>query len=98
MKKTITKNAEIVNAFLEKYREEVKVNNLKINEKKDDSLCLYNYETIIAQWKNGKLHVNMTRYSQTTSKIQNMLVSAAKQIGIDFETHLYINQGKQTLV
>lgn len=34
---------------------------------------LFNYETCIAQRHEGKIIVNVTRYSMTTSKIQNYL-------------------------
>ena len=34
---------------------------------------LFNYETCIAQRHEGKVIVNVTRYSVTTSKIQNYL-------------------------
>lgn len=36
---------------------------------------LINYNTCIAEWKNkGCVMVNVTKYSSTTSKIQNMLL------------------------
>ena len=34
---------------------------------------LFNYETCIAQRHEGKIIVNVTRYSMTTSKLQNNL-------------------------
>jgi len=34
---------------------------------------LHSYNTVIAQWHKGKLYINNTRYSVTTSKLQNYL-------------------------
>jgi len=34
---------------------------------------LINYTTVIARRINGKIYLNATKYSQTTSKIQNMI-------------------------
>lgn len=35
--------------------------------------CLLNYATVIAQRINGVVHINVTRYSMTTTKHQNVL-------------------------
>lgn len=35
---------------------------------------LINYNTCIAEWNKGCVMVNVTKYSSTTSKIQNMLL------------------------
>lgn len=34
---------------------------------------LHSYNTVIAQWHNGKLYINTTKYSVTTSRHQNYL-------------------------
>jgi hypothetical protein len=40
---------------------------------------LINYNTIIAEWKGSKLHLNVRKYSHSTSVIQGKLRSLAVQ-------------------
>ena len=50
---------------------------------KTNGLELINYNTIIAFWEDGKLHLNTHKYSTTTSKIQSKLKRLAESKGVD---------------
>lgn len=67
------KNIDVLKRFLN--RETGKTMHLKSN-----GCELVNYDTVIAYWNNGKLYINVTKYSNTTSKIQSQL----KQLAYDF--------------
>jgi len=43
---------------------------------------LINYSTVIAKRKNNKIYLNINHYSQTTSKIQNMIRKSINVIEI----------------
>jgi hypothetical protein len=62
------KNAEVIERFLNNRRAESHTGNLHT-----DGTALTNYRTTIAYWHNGYLFINCSKYSVTTSKIQNML-------------------------
>lgn len=47
---------------------------------------LYNYGTCIAERKNGKIIVNITKYSPTTSKHQNRLIAILDRENIPYDT------------
>jgi hypothetical protein len=61
------KNAEVIRKFVQGDTQG-KGSNLYINNNN-----LVNYSTIIARRINGKIYLNNTKYSQTTSRIQNMI-------------------------
>lgn len=69
----ITTNYDYINYFMEGGRDQKKCNNLKIEGNK-----LINYNTVIAQFEDGYLYVNMTKYSTSSSRIQNMLLEEAE--------------------
>ncbi len=50
---------------------------------KSNGLELINYSTRIAYWQNGKLYINIHKYSSTTSKIQSKLKRLAQERGVD---------------
>lgn len=50
---------------------------------KTNGLQLINYNTIIAFWEDGKLHLDTHKYSQTTSKIQSKIRRIAEDKGIN---------------
>ena len=50
---------------------------------KTNGLELINYNTIIAFWEDGKLHLNTHKYSSTTSHIQSKLKRLAQERGCD---------------
>ena len=50
---------------------------------KTNGLQLINYNTIIAFWEDGKLHLDTHKYSQTTSKIQSKIRRLAEDKGVE---------------
>ena len=42
-----------------------------------DGQKLWNYNTIIAEWKDSRLYINTKKYSVTTSKIQHKIKELA---------------------
>lgn len=50
---------------------------------KTNGLELINYNTIIAFWEDGKVHLNTHKYSTTTSKIQSKIRQLCKSKGCD---------------
>ena len=56
-----------------------------------DGEKLVNYKTIIAQFKGDILHLNMTRYSNTTSHIQHEIKRRAESKGITIEEYLQVS-------
>lgn len=69
------KNIEVINKFVEGYLEVKGNKNLRIEGAK-----LFNYETCIAEWHLGEIFINKTKYSSSTSIIQNQLVSVANEV------------------
>ena len=63
------RNQEVISKFVN-FAESAATANVRSTGDK-----LFNYETCIAQRHEGKVIVNVTRYSVTTSKIQNYLRS-----------------------
>ena len=63
------RNQEVISKFVN-FAESAATANVRSTSDK-----LFNYETCIAQRHEGKIIVNVTRYSVTTSKIQNYLRS-----------------------
>lgn len=66
------KNEDIISAFLN--NRSAKTKNLK-----SDGVTLYSYNTAIATHFPIGIIINNTKYSQTTSKIQNKLKALIKQ-------------------
>lgn len=66
------KNIEVLDAFINKTSGMHLSNytgNLQIS-----SNCLYTYNTILAQWKDHNLFINVTKYSTTSSRNKNALL------------------------
>ena len=61
------RNQEVISKFVHFAESAATANVRSIGDK------LFNYETCIAQRHEGKVIVNVTRYSVTTSRIQNYL-------------------------
>ena len=61
------RNQEVISKFVN-FAESAATANVRSTSDK-----LFNYETCIAQRHEGKIIVNVTRYSITTSKMQNYL-------------------------
>ena len=61
---------------------------------------LYSYETAIGQYnkKDGTFIVNMTKYSQTTSKQRNLLVMALKDHKIKYTEVDKVKMGTTNLI
>lgn len=65
---------------------------------------LINYNTCIAEWNKGCVMVNVTKYSPTTSKIQNMLLEELKVgykvvqvVNVPIDTqYLWKNKSRET--
>lgn len=64
------RNIEVIKQFLNKSSGNSDNRNLISTGDK-----LINYNTCIAEWNNDSIMVNMTKYSSSTSRIQNMLIS-----------------------
>lgn len=71
------RNREVCRCFVD--REDAYGSNLRSEDGK-----LYSYNTVIGQWHDGKLIINNTRYSVTTSKhkhyLEHALYSSTKEI------------------
>ena len=61
------RNSEVISKFVNCAESAATANVRSTGDK------LFNYETCIAQRHEGKIIVNVTRYSMTTSKLQNNL-------------------------
>ena len=61
---------------------------------------LYSYDTAIGQYnkKDGTFIVNMTKYSQTTSKQRNLLVMALKERKINYTSVDKVKMGTTNLI
>lgn len=62
------KNTDVIQMFIDG-ASKGKTKNLRIEDNK-----LVNYDTTLAQWEGNEMIVNMTKYSQSTSIIQNQLL------------------------
>lgn len=70
----ITRNNDYIEYFVRGGRDQKNCNNLHIIDDK-----LFNYNTVIAQLgEDGYLYINMTKYSTSTSRIQNYLLKEAE--------------------
>lgn len=64
----MAKNIDVVKGFVARFTKVPKTTNLYVENDK-----LINYYTVIGQYIDGELYVNTTKYSQSTSVIQNKL-------------------------
>lgn len=67
------RNIEVIKQFLNKSSGNSDSKNLI-----SDGVRLINYNTCIAEWTDSLLLVNVTKYSRSTSRIQNMLLSEVR--------------------
>lgn len=90
------RNIEVIKQFLNKSSGNSDTGNLI-----SDGVKLFSYNTCIAEWTDSLLLVNVTKYSRSTSRIQNMLIQELKsrysQLTIDnvpINTHRLWNPKK----
>ena len=67
------RNIEVIKQFLNKSSGNSYTGNLI-----SDGVKLFSYNTCIAEWTDSLLLVNVTKYSRSTSRIQNMLIHELK--------------------
>lgn len=90
-------NLEVINNFLQKRSAKTNLRTSMYGktvrtlhtEETNLGFSLYNYNIIIAFILDNKLHLNVNKYSATTSKIQSQLRNSAKATHyevIEFET------------
>ena len=55
---------------------------------------LYSYNTCIGQWVGNVVYINTTKYSNTTTKLQNYLLAQIRARGLDIEifNNIFKNQ------
>lgn len=55
---------------------------------------LYSYNTCIGQWVGDVVYINTTKYSNTTTKLQNYLLAQIRTHGLDTEifNNIFKNQ------
>lgn len=63
------RNIEVIKFFIKRVPAKSWTGNTRSTGEK-----LFSYNTCIAEWINGYLFVNITKYSSSTSRIQNMLL------------------------
>ena len=77
-------NLEVIKKFLQKKEAKTNLRNIlngyyyykgRTLQTKEENMgfCLYNYNTVIAFIIDNQLHINISKYSATTSKIQSQL-------------------------
>lgn len=75
-------NGEVIDKFLQHREGHTPTRNItngyQGNTLTTDGQALINYKTTIAYFKGGKLYLNKTKYSTTTSKIQTQLENKAE--------------------
>lgn len=84
-------NEKVIIAFLkgkEAHTPKRLINNSYIGQTlRTDGVELINYDTRIAHFYNGVLRLNMSKYSATTSKIQNKIKQLAEEMGLIVEEY-----------
>lgn len=92
------RNQEVINNFFAgAIKGQSSNGNLKIKIE-NGIRFLVNYSTVLAVIENKHLTLNLTKYSQTTSKIQNCILNSLKPYNFDQITELNnIERGVQTL-
>ena len=81
------KTSEVIDKFLDKDF------NFHANSVSSEEDRLFSYSTIIGQWFNNTLLINITKYSVTTSRHQNYLIIFADRKGIKYYTVSDISRG-----
>lgn len=92
------RNQEVINNFFAGATKGQSSNgNLRI--KAENGIChLINYSTVLAVINNKHLTLNLTKYSQTTTRIQNCILNSLKPYNFDKITELNnVERGIQTL-
>lgn len=86
------KNIDVIKKFIngETYG---KTQNLKIEGK-----ALINYETVIAEHTTDGLKVNVEKYSQSTSTIQNALRKELDNAGLPYSVWTGIKKGQKSFL
>lgn len=74
------KNIDVINSFL------CKNFNKRASSVSSQLNKLFSYNTVIGQWFDNTLLINITKYSVTTSTSQNELISSADKKGINWYT------------
>lgn len=82
-------NKEVCNAFVNK-------TNGQSGSMRTDGVKIYSYNTCIGEWVDGKIIINASKYSVTTSKQQNYLRGAASYKGY-VETTEYVPRNSGSL-
>ena len=76
----ITKNNDFIFYYLtNKEHDQLRCNNLEILNGK-----LINYNTALVEVVGGVYIVNMTKYSSSTSRIQNVILSEIQSLGYEY--------------
>lgn len=88
------KNVDVIKSFVIGDNWANKTKNLKIDGDK-----LMNYDTVIAQRvDHNNIILNMTKYSQSTTTIQNQVLDTLRNYGEYFEIVKDIEMGAKSLV
>lgn len=70
------RNADVITAYITR----TKARNLNLRSSGNE---LINYDTVISYRENGKFFLNVRKYSNTTTKIQNEIRRQANMTGIE---------------
>ena len=88
------KNVDVIKSFVVGDNWVNKTKNLKIDGDK-----LVNYDTVIAQRvDDNNIILNMTKYSQSTTTIQNQVLDALRNYGEYFEIVKDVRMGAKSLL
>jgi uncharacterized OB-fold protein len=79
----VSKNQDVVNAFLERSNPKVRSQHLYIEQVSPDIWNLVNYNTVIATIEGDDVKLNNRYYSQTTRVIQNKIWHTSYQMGLN---------------
>ena len=80
-------NKEVCNAFVNK-------TNGQSGSMRTDGVKIYSYNTCIGEWVDGKIIINASKYSVTTSKQQHYLRGAASYKGyVETTKHVPMGSG-----
>lgn len=93
------KNQKVINAFFDGAKKAQSSNgNLRIETNSNKDRSLVNYNTVLAVIEDKHLKLNLTKYSQTTTRIQNCILNSLKPYNFDKITELNnIERGTQHL-
>lgn len=93
------RNQEVINNFFSGFEKGKSSNgNLRIETNSNKDRSLVNYNTVLAVIENKHLKLNLTKYSQTTTRIQNCILNSLKPYNFDKITELNnIEKGTQYL-